>query len=89
MAVPSLIHDKVIIIWNKNLIDKVESGQNRIARMTLSPHRYAAVESLRGGKGLSTVRKNKKENMRIMTLFFFFFYFSGHSDMKCCIYYFK
>ena len=42
---------------NENEIDKLEVGQNRVARMALNAPRYAALENLRGDRGWSTFRE--------------------------------
>ena len=48
VAVPSDMYCKKVIVWNGSEIDKLEVGQNRVARMALNASRYAAVEALRG-----------------------------------------
>ena len=40
-----------------NEIEKLEVGQNRVARMGLNAPRYAAIEALRGDMGWSTFRE--------------------------------
>ena len=34
--------------WNESEIDRLEVGQNRVARMAMNAPRYTAVEALRG-----------------------------------------
>ena len=48
VAVPSVMYGMEVITWNESEIDKLEIGQNRVARMALNIPRYAAVEALRG-----------------------------------------
>ena len=54
VAVPSVMYGMEVIAWNQNEIDRLEVGQNRVARMALNAPRYAAVEALRGDMGWST-----------------------------------
>ncbi|MPC10999.1 hypothetical protein E2C01_003649 [Portunus trituberculatus] len=46
-----------VTVWNENELEKLEVGQNRIARMALNAPRYAVIEGLRGDKGWSTFRE--------------------------------
>ena len=43
--------------WNESEIDRLEVGQNRVARMAMNAPRYTAVEALRGDMGWSTFRE--------------------------------
>ena len=57
VAVPSVMYGMDVIAWNESEIDKLEVGQNRVARMALNAPRYAAIEALRGDMGWSTFRE--------------------------------
>ena len=57
VAVPSIMYGMDVIAWNESEIDKLEVGQNRVARMALNAPRYAAREALRGDMGWSTFRE--------------------------------
>ena len=57
VAVSSVMYVMEVIAWSETEIDKLEVGQNRVARMALNAPRYAAVEVLRGDMGLSKFRK--------------------------------
>ena len=57
VAVPSIMYGMEVIVWNESEIDKLEVGQNRVARMALNAPRFAAVEALRGDMGWSTFRE--------------------------------
>ena len=46
-----------VVPWNESEIEKLDVGQNRVARMALNAPRYAAVEALRGDMGWSTFRE--------------------------------
>ena len=51
VAVLNVMYDMEVIAWGEKEIDKVEEGQNGVARMALNAPRYAAVEALRGEMG--------------------------------------
>ena len=57
VVVPSVMYDIEVIAWGEKKINKLEVGQNRVARMSLNAPRYAAVEALRGDMGWSTFRE--------------------------------
>ena len=57
VAVPSIMYGMDVIAWNENEIDRLEVGQNRVARMALKAPRYTAVEALRGDMGWSTFKE--------------------------------
>ena len=57
VAIPSIMYGMDVIAWNDSEIEKLEVGQNRIARMALNAPRYATVEALRGDIGCSTFRE--------------------------------
>ena len=57
VAVPGIMYGMDVITWNEREINRLEVGQNRVARMALNAPRYAAVESLRGDMGWSTFRE--------------------------------
>ncbi|XP_063861501.1 uncharacterized protein LOC135101456 [Scylla paramamosain] len=57
VAVPCIMYGMDVIAWNESEIDKLEVGQNRVARMALSAPRCTAVEALRGDMGWSTFRE--------------------------------
>ena len=57
VAVPCIMYGMDVMAWNEGEIDKLEVGQNRVARMALNAPRYAAVEGLRGDMGWSTFRE--------------------------------
>ena len=57
MAVPSIMYGMDVIAWNDNELEKLEMGQNRVARMALNAPRYVAVEALRGDMGWSSFRE--------------------------------
>ena len=46
VAAPSVMNGMELIAWNESGIDKLEVGQNRVARMALNTPSYAAVEAL-------------------------------------------
>ena len=46
-----------VIAWNESELEKLEVGQNKVARMALNAPSYAAVEALRGDMGWSTFRE--------------------------------
>ena len=55
-----IMYGTYVTAWNENEIDKLEVGQNRVARMALNAPRYAALEALRGDMGWSTFRERGK-----------------------------
>ncbi|XP_050705903.1 uncharacterized protein LOC126991179 [Eriocheir sinensis] len=57
VAVPSIMYGMDVMTWNDSEIEKLEVGQNRVARMALNAPRFAAVEALRGDMGWSTFRE--------------------------------
>ena len=57
VAVLSVMYGMEVIAWSEKEIDKLEVGQNRVARMALNAPRYAAVEALRDCMGWSTFRE--------------------------------
>ena len=57
VAVPSVMDGMEVIACNKSEIDKLEVGQNKVARMALNALRYASVEALRDDMGWSTFRE--------------------------------
>ena len=57
VAVPSIMYGMDVTAWNENEIDKLEVGQNRVARMALNGPRYTALEALRSDMGWSTFRE--------------------------------
>ncbi|XP_063877492.1 uncharacterized protein LOC135109778 [Scylla paramamosain] len=57
VAVPCIMYGMDVIAWNESEIDKLEVGQNKVARMALSAPRCTAVEALRGDMGWSTFRE--------------------------------
>ena len=57
VAVPSIMYGMEVQAWNESEIEKLEVGQNRVARMALNAPRWAAVEALRGDMGWSTFRE--------------------------------
>ena len=56
-SVPSVMYGMNVVPWNESEIEKLDVGQNRVARMALNAPRYAAVEALRGDMGWSTFRE--------------------------------
>ena len=57
VAVPTIMYGMDVIPWTDNELEKLEVGQNRVARMALNAPRYAAIEALRGDMGWSTFRE--------------------------------
>lgn len=57
VAVPSIMYGMDVIAWNESELEKLEVGQNRVARMALNAPKYAAIEALRGDMGWSTFRE--------------------------------
>ena len=57
MTVPSIMYGMDVIAWNESEIDRLEVGQNRVARMALNAPRYTALEALRCDMGWSTFRE--------------------------------
>lgn len=65
VAVPSIMYGMDVIAWNESEIEKLEVGQNSVARMALSASKYAAVEALRGDTGWSTfTERHMKATLR-------------------------
>ena len=57
VAVPSIVCGLDVMTWNESELEKLEIGQNRIARMALNEPGYAVIEALRGDMGWSTFRE--------------------------------
>ncbi|MPC33895.1 hypothetical protein E2C01_027262 [Portunus trituberculatus] len=59
MAIPSIMCDMDVTAWNESEIDKLDVGQNRVARMALNAPRYTAAEVLRGDMGWNIFRERQ------------------------------
>ena len=65
VAVPSIMYGMDVVAWNESEIEKLEVGQNRVARMALNAPRYAGTEALRGDMGWGTfTERYMKATMR-------------------------
>ena len=61
IAVPSVMYGMEVTGWNESEMNKLEVGQNRIARIALNAPSYAAVEALRGDMGWSSFRERYRK----------------------------
>ena len=65
VAVPSVMYGMDVIPWNENEINRLEVGQNMVARFALNAPRYVAVEALRGDMGWSSfLERYRKATLR-------------------------
>ena len=62
VSVPSVMYGMNVVAWNESEIEKLDVGQNRVARRALNAPRYAAIEALRGDMGWSTFRETYESN---------------------------
>ena len=59
VAVPSIMNGMDVTAWSEKDIDKLEVGQNRVAKIALNAPRYATVAALRGDVGWSKFRERR------------------------------
>ena len=64
VAVLSVMYGMEVIAWSEKKINKLEVGQNRVARMALNAPRYSTVEVLRGDMGWRHIKRHIKSTLR-------------------------
>ncbi|MPC90522.1 hypothetical protein E2C01_085513 [Portunus trituberculatus] len=58
MAILNIMYGIDVTAWNENELEKLEMGQNKVARIALNVPRYAVIEELRGDMGMEHLQKN-------------------------------